>query len=141
MSQASPSPSSVVVLFDGGCPICRRTVRNLRRLDWLNRLQYADATNPANRDRVAPGLSEAEAMQQMYVVDASGGRLGGYDAVVRIARELPLLWPLQLVGKLPGIRQLGMAVYRLVAANRTRQGVCSDELCSPAFRRTKSIGD
>jgi predicted DCC family thiol-disulfide oxidoreductase YuxK len=137
MSQASLSPSSVVVLFDGGCPMCRRTVRNLRRLDWLNRLQYADATNSANRNRLAPGLSEAEAMQQMYVVDVSGRRAGGYDAVIRIARELPVLWPLHVAGKLPGVSYLGRAVYRMVAANRTRRGVCSDDLCSPAFRRTK----
>ena len=130
-----PPSSSLVVLFDGGCPICRRTVRTLQRIDWLGRLQFADAANPLNRDRVAPGLTEAAAMQQMYVVDGGGRRYGGYDAQLRIAREIPLLWPFRLVGNLPGVRQAGIAVYRTIAANRARRGVCSDELCSPPYRR------
>jgi predicted DCC family thiol-disulfide oxidoreductase YuxK len=132
----SSSSSPLVILFDGGCPICRRTVRTLRRLDWLGRLQFADATDPVIRERVAPWLSEAAAMQQMNLVDAEGRRFGGYDAQVRIAREVPLLWPFSLVGGLPGVRQIGMAVYRAIAANRQRYGQCSDELCSPAFRRS-----
>jgi len=127
--------SSLIVLFDGGCPICRRTVRTLRRIDWLDRLQFADATDPEIRDRIAPGLTDTAAMQQMNVVDGQGRRYGGYDAQLRIAREVPLLWPFSLTGWLPGVRQIGMAVYRFVAANRERRGHCTDELCSPAFRR------
>ena len=134
MSQLS-ARSSLVVLFDGGCPICRGTVRTLRRLDWLDRLQFADATRPENRARVAPGLTEVDVMQQMYAVDPDGRLHGGYEAQLRIARELPLLWPLQLIGRLPGVRQIGTRVYRFIAANRQRRGVCSDELCSPGFRR------
>jgi predicted DCC family thiol-disulfide oxidoreductase YuxK len=136
MPHASAPRAPLVVLFDGGCPICRRTVRTLRRLDWLDRLRFADATASEIRERVAPGLTELEAMQQMYAVEASGRRHGGFDAQLRIARELPLLWPFHIVGRLPGLRQIGTAVYRFVAANRRRHGVCSDELCSPGFRRS-----
>jgi predicted DCC family thiol-disulfide oxidoreductase YuxK len=137
MAQPLSDPSSLIVLFDGGCPICRRTVRILRRLDSRGRLQFADATRAETRERVWPGLTEAEAMQQMNVVDAAGGRYGGYDAQVRIAREVPLLWPVWLVGRLPGVRHLGAAAYRVIAARRQRRGQCSDELCSPAFRRPR----
>lgn len=137
MSDQAAAGTGVIVLFDGGCPICRRTVRTLRRLDWHGRLQFADATVAANRDAVAPGLTEADAMQQMYVVDGTGRRYGGYDAQMRIARELPLLWPLSVAGRLPVLRTLGMSVYRFIAANRQRRGTCSDELCSPAFRRPR----
>lgn len=137
MSQPVPDPSSLIVLFDGGCPICRRTVRTLQRLDTRGRLQFADATREETRARVWPGLTEAEAMQQMNVVDGSGRRYGGYEAQVRIAREVPLLWPFGLVGRLPGVKQIGRAVYRFVAANRQRRGQCTDDLCSPAFRRPR----
>ena len=136
MSPEAMHPSQLVVLFDGGCPICRRTVRTLRRIDWLARLQFADGTDAGIRDRVAPGLSEAAAMQQMNVVDAAGRRYGGYDAQLRIAREVPLLWPFHVLGQLPGVRQIGTAVYRFIAANRQRRGRCTDDLCSPAFRRS-----
>src|SRR5690606_6404739 len=131
----SSRPARLVVLFDGGCPICRGTVRTLRRLDWLERLQFGDATDAVTREQVWPGLGEEEAMQQMNVVDAAGRRYGGYDAQVRIARDVPLLWPLWLAARLPGLRQLGARIYRFVAANRRRRGQCSDDLCSPPFRR------
>jgi predicted DCC family thiol-disulfide oxidoreductase YuxK len=131
----------LTVLFDGGCPMCRRTVRTLRRLDWLNRLQFADATDAERRARLAPGLTEADVLREIYVIDPpgrrgrpgaprEGGGFGGYEGFLRIARVIPVMWPF-LVGGLPGIRQLGHAVYRRIAANRVRRGRCTDEFCVP----------
>ena len=122
---------SFVVLFDGGCPLCRRTVRILRALDWLHRLRFVDGTDAAARERVAPGLSETAFLVEMYVVDARGRRFPGYEGYLQLALSVPLLWPFALVGRLPGIRQIGAAIYRLVAANRIRRGRCTDELCAP----------
>ena len=123
--------SSLAVLFDGGCPVCRRTVRVLHRLDWFGKLQFADATNAERRERLAPGLTEAEVLVEMYAIDAAGRRFGGYDGFLRIARVIPLMWPFLLIGSLPGIRQLGHALYRIIAANRVRRGRCTDEFCAP----------
>jgi predicted DCC family thiol-disulfide oxidoreductase YuxK len=110
--------------------MCRRTVRRLHRLDWLHRLTFVDATSDERRERFAPGLTEAQIMMEMYVVEPDG-RFGGYEGVLRIARVVPLLWPLFLIGSLPGIRRLGHAIYRSIAANRIRQGHCTDEFCAP----------
>ena len=123
--------AGLTVLFDGGCPMCRRTVRTLHRLDWLGRLQFADATDAARRERLAPGLTEADVLVEMYVVDGAGRRFGGYEGFFRLARVIPLMWPFLAVGGLPGIRQLGHAVYRRIAANRVRRGRCTDEFCAP----------
>jgi predicted DCC family thiol-disulfide oxidoreductase YuxK len=121
----------LTVLFDGGCPVCRRTVRTLHRIDWLHRLQFADATDAERRRRFAPGLTEAQVLVQMYAVDPAGRQFGGFDAVLRIARVIPLMWPILVVGSLPGIRQLGHRLYRMIAANRVRKGRCTDEFCLP----------
>ena len=136
-----PSPESRIpspeyaVLFDGGCPLCRRTVRSLRRIDWLRRLRFVDATDADARKREAPGLSERAVMVEMYVVDDRGRSHGGYEGYLQIARVVPLMWPLWLLGRLPGIRSLGHAVYRTVAANRVRRGRCTDDVCTPGFQR------
>jgi predicted DCC family thiol-disulfide oxidoreductase YuxK len=118
----------VLVLFDGGCPMCRRTARRLHRVDWRRRLTFADGTDSARRERLAPGLTEEQIMQEMWVIEPAA-RYGGFDAVLRISRTVPLLWPFWLVASLPGIRQIGHAVYRRIAANRIRRGKCTDEFC------------
>ena len=41
------------------------------------------------------------------------------------------MWPMALLGPLPGVWQLGDAVYRYVAANRVRRGRCTDDVCAP----------
>jgi predicted DCC family thiol-disulfide oxidoreductase YuxK len=120
------------VLYDGGCPMCRRTVRVLRRFDWLGRLAFVDATDAEARARIAPGLTEAEVLVEMYVVDEHGARVGGYAGYLWIARVVPLMWPIALLGPLPGLRHIGDAVYRSIAANRVRRGRCTDEVCAPA---------
>jgi predicted DCC family thiol-disulfide oxidoreductase YuxK len=125
------------VLFDGGCPMCRRTVRVLRRLDWLRRLTFVDATDAAARERLAPGLTEAEVLVEMYVVAESGARAAGFDGYLWIARVVPLMWPMALLGPLPGIWHLGDAVYKRVAANRVRRGRCTDEVCEAPGLRAK----
>ena len=120
------------VLFDGGCPMCRRTARIIRALDWNDRLQFVDAMNAEARGFFAPLLTEAEVMVEMYVIDQRGRLHGGYEGFLQISRVVPLMWPFGLIGRLPGVRQLGHAVYRVVARNRVRRGRCTDDLCAPA---------
>jgi predicted DCC family thiol-disulfide oxidoreductase YuxK len=127
-----PSRSDLVVLFDGGCPLCRRTVRQLKAIDWRHGLRFVDALNPEARERIAPGLTEAAVLVEMYVIDESGARFAGYEGYLQIARVVPLMWPFWLVGRLPGIRALGHFVYRTIAANRVRRGRCTDDLCEPS---------
>jgi predicted DCC family thiol-disulfide oxidoreductase YuxK len=117
----------LTVLIDGDCPMCRRLARRLSRIDWLQRLAFEDATDAAVRERFAPGLNEQVALTAMHVVGPDGSRRSGFDGFLRIARVVPLLWLPGALGVLPGIRQLGRYIYRLVASNRTR---CTGAACA-----------
>ena len=108
--------------------MCRRTARRLHRLDWLQRLTFADGTDSERRERLAPGLTEEQIMREMWVIEPPA-RYGGFDAVLRISRAVPLLWPFFVVASIPGISHVGDATYRRIAANRKRQGKCTDEFC------------
>ena len=110
--------------------MCRRTARRLHQLDWVRRLTFADGTDAERRERYAPGLTDDQIMREMWVIEP-GRRSGGYDAVLRISRVVPVLWPFFLFGSLPGVRQLGHAIYRSIAARRVREGRCTDEFCEP----------
>jgi predicted DCC family thiol-disulfide oxidoreductase YuxK len=130
-SREAAKAAGLTVLFDGGCPLCRRSVRVLQAIDSFHKLRFADATDAQSRERIAPGLTEAAVLVEMYVVDGRGRRYAGYDGYLQLARVVPLMWPFRLVGGLPGIRQLGHAIYRRIAAKRLRRGRCTDELCAP----------
>jgi predicted DCC family thiol-disulfide oxidoreductase YuxK len=120
----------LVVLIDGGCPLCRRTARVLHAFDWLHRLAFADATDETARERWAPGLNEAALLHDMHVVDGTGAHHAGYDGYLRIAVVVPVLWPFAVAGRLPGIRQAGRAAYQFIAARRERHGRCTDDVCA-----------
>ena len=128
------------VLFDGGCPLCRRTVRIIRALDWSDRLQFVDATNADARAFFAPSLTEAQMMVEMYVVDERQRLHGGFEGFLQISRVVPVMWPFGLIARLPGIRQIGHAIYKIVAANRVRRGRCTDALCAPGLVGSKGSG-
>jgi predicted DCC family thiol-disulfide oxidoreductase YuxK len=114
--------------------MCRRTVRTIRGLDWNDRLQFVDATNAEARAFFAPQLTEAEVMIEMYVIDERGRLHGGFEGFLQMGRVVPLMWPFGLIGRLPGLRQLGHAVYRKIAAKRVRRGRCTDDVCAPTTR-------
>jgi predicted DCC family thiol-disulfide oxidoreductase YuxK len=118
----------LIVLIDGECPMCRRLARRLARIDWLHRLTFEDASNAVVRERFAPGLDEATALTAMHVVAPDGSRRSGFDGFLRVASVVPLLWLPGAIGALPGIRSIGRAIYRTVAANRTR-GRCTEAAC------------
>ena len=127
------------VLFDGGCPLCRRTVRMLRAMDWQDRLQFVDATNAEAREFLRRPHRGA-VMVEMYVIDERQRLHAGSKGILQIARVVPLMWPFGLIGRLPGIRQIGHAIYRVIAANRVRRGRCTDDHCAPPYsepRRTQ----
>ena len=118
-----------MVLMDGQCPMCRRIGARLQTLDWRRRLTIADASDAQVRERFAPGLDEATALTAMHVVTPSGARYAGYEAFLQIARVVPLLLPLWLLCFLPLAGPVGRLAYRSIAANRRRDGRCTDQVC------------
>ena len=93
-------PSNPLVLFDGGCPMCRREIAHYRRLEGSDRLAWVDiARTPDIEQRF--GVSHAAAMAHLHVRDAAGEWQVGAHGFVEI-------W-----GHLRGYRWLGRAVRLL----------------------------
>ena len=100
------SAAKPIVLFDGGCPLCRREIAHYRRLKGADDLEWVDI---APHDDVLGtfGIAKAEAMTRFHVKQANGrwatgaygfavvwSRLQGYRwlaSLVRVFRLLPLL--------------------------------------------------
>lgn len=100
MPQSAAKP---VVLFDGGCPLCRREIAHYRRVAGADRLEWVDiASHPALEQTY--GVTPAAAMARFHVrrVDGSWatgaygfaevwGNLSGYRLLATIVCRLGLL--------------------------------------------------
>jgi predicted DCC family thiol-disulfide oxidoreductase YuxK len=125
---AQENPGRLLVIFDGQCVLCNRTVRWLLRRDRRDRLRFAASESPAvsgllARHGFAEFDSEAGPTTILVLRDPDGPKeqlLAGSDAVVAILRELPGPWPAvaAILGWVPRpVRDFG---YRLVARWRYR---------------------
>jgi predicted DCC family thiol-disulfide oxidoreductase YuxK len=110
----------VQILYDGVCPLCRRTVRLLRAFDLVNRLECLDFRqldlSEYNR-RQGLNLTPPDLEVEMHVI-IRRRPYRGFDGYRRVALALPVAWPLAPWLFLPGISSLGTMVYGHVARHR-----------------------
>ena len=121
-----------VVIFDGECNFCRSQVVHLSRLDCFgNRLSFISLHDPRVAQRY-PDLTHDQLMEQMYVIDQSGRRHGGGDAVRYLSRRLPLLWIVAPILHIPGTANLWRWLYGQVAKRRYKLAgkTCENDACS-----------
>ena len=88
----------VEVWFDGACPLCLREIALMRRLDRAGRITFIDAS----RGDAACPLDRA-AMLARFHAREDGVILSGAAAFAAMWRAIPLLRPLGLAARLPGI--------------------------------------
>jgi predicted DCC family thiol-disulfide oxidoreductase YuxK len=110
------------VVYDGLCRFCIRSLAVVQALDLRGALRLHDANDRAAVLERFPMLRDADLDAEMYVVDGAGRPYGGFHAFRRIARALPLAWPLVPLLYLPGMSAAGTRVYALVARNRRQLG-------------------
>ena len=117
--------SSLAVVYDGGCGMCRRGVAVLKSLDWTNSLDCHNLRDWPEVSRRFPQLDQVACTKDMHAVDRMGVSFPGYYAYRVIAWRLPLIAPLAWVGYLPPVATLGHRVYRRIADHRRVDG-CGD---------------
>lgn len=109
--------SSPVVIFDGDCLFCQRSVRFIHRHDRADVFRFA-ARQSAAGERLLAQAGVGLAPNSMVLIDEQGTWLRS-DAVLRIAARLARPWSAARVFLwMP--RGLRDAIYRVVAAIRHR---------------------
>ena len=127
----TPDPHQAVILFDGDCPLCRRTTAILRRLDWFRRLAFHNCRDAAGTPVSTAHLDAGRMIQEMHVLTPDRKQaLSGFRAVRWIAGRVPLMWPLYPLLFVPGMARLGQRLYLWVARNRFRLVPCRDGVCT-----------
>ena len=109
-----------MVLYDGGCATCARSVTFLLRVDTLRRLRFADIDVDWHwLSQDYPILNHDACLAEMHVITNDGRMYSGFDAYRSMAWVVPLFWPMLLCLYVPGIPWIGRRIYRSIAANRS----------------------
>jgi predicted DCC family thiol-disulfide oxidoreductase YuxK len=116
------------VLYDGACPRCRSSMAVVSAMDPDRLIAPIDLT-VVDVSTVHPSLSKDACMRSMHVVRADGRVTAGYDAVMTLARCLPLTWIPSLLSWIPGMAWAGRRLYNHLAATRPREIPCTDDVC------------
>jgi predicted DCC family thiol-disulfide oxidoreductase YuxK len=123
-----------LVLYDGECPLCQKSVALLKRLDWLRRLAFADSRGELPESWVP--LDRQRLLEEMHVLTPDRRRVFyGFGAFRWIAWQVPLTWPLLPLLYLPGVPALGQRLYLWVAKNRYGLVPCSHGACSIPLKK------
>ncbi|WP_278357932.1 MULTISPECIES: thiol-disulfide oxidoreductase DCC family protein [Idiomarina] len=110
--------AQLIIFYDGGCPLCVKEMRHLKRLDKEGRIQFENVNEPDFSQRY-PQVEVAKANQYLHGQVSSGEMIYGLD-VTHEAWSLvgkgwiiaPLRWPV--------IRWFADKTYLFFARNRNR---------------------
>jgi len=109
-------PSGPVVLFDGVCNLCDRSVQFILDRDPAGVFRFASLQSDTGRALMEAHQLDPDALSSIVVVDGDRAYMRS-DAALRIARDLSAPW-----NALPAFRFvprfLRDAAYELVARNR-----------------------
>ena len=109
---------SFEVFFDGECPLCKREIDVLRRLDLRRRILFTDIAAPGF-DAAALGKTYPELMEVIHGRFPDGRFTTGVETFRQLYAALGF-GPLVALSRLPGVRHLLDLGYHLFAKNRLR---------------------
>ena len=109
----------VLVWFDGACPLCRREIAWIRRLDRRNAIAFVDVSRAATQDGAGCPIDRSVLLARFHALE-DGRVVSGAAAFAAMWRAIPLLRPLGLAARnrlvLAGLERL----YRLFLRVRPR---------------------
>jgi len=114
----------ITVIYDDHCPMCRRMRAIIRRLDWLNVVDFADISDWSTLARKFPSLDRERCLQAMHLIDEQGRIFAGFPAFRRLMAAIPPGWALFPLLYLPGVSAVGDWTYKRVVGSRKREEEC-----------------
>lgn len=125
--------AAVEVFFDGDCPLCRREVEMVRRLDRRRNVTFTDIALP-DFDAYSIGRTHEELMARIHARLPDGTLVEGVEVFRRMYAAAGLGTLVSLT-RIPGVSHLLEAGYRWFAKNRLRlTGRCAEDACTPRTR-------
>jgi predicted DCC family thiol-disulfide oxidoreductase YuxK len=92
-----PASPSAIVLYDGDCAFCRRTMHFAERRDPRRRLRFIALQSPAGQALLVQHSLPLDQFDSVVLLKAGAAHLRS-SAILRICRQLSGAWPLLYLG-------------------------------------------
>lgn len=112
----SMNAAQVTLWYDGACPLCRREISLMRRLDKCGAIRFLDIGDSATSCPIDPALLLA----RFHAREGDGPLLHGAAAFAAMWRAIPLLRPLGIAARFPPVLLLLEGAYRAFLRVRPR---------------------
>lgn len=89
--------TKLLVWYDGACPLCRREIALMRRLDRRGAIQFIDISGAAP----ASCPIDRDALLARFHASENGTMLSGAAAFAAMWRAIPILRPIGLLARAP----------------------------------------
>ena len=122
-----------VFLFDGGCPLCLRETRFLKKKDVSSKINFVDINNDSYNPKLFQNISYKEAMSNLHGILENGDILKGLDVLAYSYKLVGLGWvyyPLKIEFLSPLLRLFYQfwAKHRLKITGRSNiEKLCTSE--------------
>lgn len=115
----------IVVLYDGECGLCLRSMFTLSLFDWLKRITWKDFHDKAVQKKEVAELKPSALKKEIHVLIGKNVYRGFYGFRA-LSRHLPSLWILAPFLYIPGVPAIGTRIYARIASRRAvcRHGQC-----------------
>lgn len=120
------------ILFDADCALCAGSAKRAARFLARHGFGLIPLQTPGAAEHA--GVTLAELLTRVHLVDRQGRRFAGADAVVEVARHVGWARPLALVAGSPLVLPALRRIYDWIAVNR----YCFGGRC-PAPRRRRAL--
>jgi predicted DCC family thiol-disulfide oxidoreductase YuxK len=117
MTEAQNKPGRAVLIYDGECPVCQKTVAWIRENMRKDAFEMVPCQSEEARQRF-PSVKQVVCMQAMQLVLPDGKMFGGEKALPEILKRLKRYSPVAALFDLPGSEVLSRSFYRWFADNR-----------------------
>ena len=122
-----------IFLFDGGCPLCLRETRFLKKKDSSNKINFIDINNDNYNPSLYKDISYSEAMSNLHGILENGDIIKGLDVLAYSYKLIGLGWvyyPLKIEFLAPLLRLIYQywAKHRLKITGRSNiEKLCTSE--------------
>ncbi len=110
------APPHLIVWHDGACPLCRREIALLRRLDRRGAIEFLDL---GETDEASCPINRSDLLARFHALE-DGRLLSGGAAFAAVWRAIPLLRPLGLIARWPPMLALLERAYLAFLKMRPR---------------------